>query len=238
MPQDEACGTITVLYSKFNEETGTYDPLTADAPKHAGTYKVYITVSGGKNFGATDSPLEYREDGEETVITIKPSNTYVSSGAEGVDKIYDMTDTATIVSTEAVLKGIYPGDECTIDNVSGTFDAPDVGKDIHISLDYSTCVLSNPDYIYYYDYEGFDHQLDSAATIDRCELTQDMIELDPDEFMYDGLSHSPEVIVRHNDTVLTEDLDYTYEKTDEIYVSTYIVSVTGEGNYCGTVDVE
>lgn len=62
------------------------------------------------------------------------------------------------------------------------------------------------------------------------------VELSEDEFTYTGSEQKPTVTVKLGDTPLTENIDYTVDYSDEsINAGEYTVTVTGTGNYSGTV---
>ena len=67
-------------------------------------------------------------------------------------------------------------------------------------------------------------------------IAEATVELSEDEFTYTGSEQKPTVTVKLGDTPLTENIDYTVDYSDEsINAGEYTVTVTGTGNYSGTV---
>ena len=62
-----------------------------------------------------------------------------------------------------------------------------------------------------------------------------------DDVTYDGTNHdSLNVVVKDGNNTLTNPADYTWEKveTTTIDAGTYNITITGHGNYSGTVNKE
>ena len=67
-------------------------------------------------------------------------------------------------------------------------------------------------------------------------LTADMVTLSPDSAVYNGTAHTPGVTVTHGDKTLTTGADYTVEYGNNTNAGTATVTVSGQGNYGGTVE--
>ena len=66
-------------------------------------------------------------------------------------------------------------------------------------------------------------------------IAEATVELSEDEFTYTGSEQKPTVTVKLGDKILTENIDYTVDYSDEsINAGEYTVTVTGTGNYSGT----
>lgn len=61
------------------------------------------------------------------------------------------------------------------------------------------------------------------------------ITLSNDNFIYNGKEKQPEVIVKINNTILTENIDYIVSYSDNISIGTAFVTVTGINKYTGVV---
>lgn len=66
-------------------------------------------------------------------------------------------------------------------------------------------------------------------------LTDDMITLTPSSVVYNEKLQKPTVMVMDGQTVLKEDVDYRLTNTGGIDPGQYAVSITGIGNYTGTI---
>ena len=83
------------------------------------------------------------------------------------------------------------------------------------------------------NYKGI---LTVQASITAKELKEDNVTLDQDEFPYDGNAVEPKVTVIVDGSTLEKDKDYTVSYSNNKEVGTGTVTVTGIGNYTGTVD--
>lgn len=70
----------------------------------------------------------------------------------------------------------------------------------------------------------------NIPSVNNMEIT-----LDKDSYIYTGTEIKPQVTVTNNGKTLKEGVDYTVDYTDNIDVGTATVTITGIGNYTGTV---
>lgn len=79
-------------------------------------------------------------------------------------------------------------------------------------------------------------QLTAELTVDPKALTEDSAAL-PQDFapIYNGSAFEPEITVKDGETVLVKDTDYTVTYADNINAGQATVTVTGMGNYAGTI---
>ncbi|MDE6280667.1 MAG: hypothetical protein K2M15_02565, partial [Oscillospiraceae bacterium] len=84
--------------------------------------------------------------------------------------------------------------------------------------------------------EGFTNESYVAFTVGKAPLTEDMVAL-PASVAYSGAAQKPTITVKQGENPLTEGTDYdlAYSTTDFTNVGTVTVTVTGKGNYEGTV---
>ena len=75
-----------------------------------------------------------------------------------------------------------------------------------------------------------------SDTVTLSVFEQLKVELDPEEFYYDGEAKIPDVIVSSGSTVLTEGKDYTVTVKDNVKVGNGKVTVVGSENYPETVE--
>lgn len=71
----------------------------------------------------------------------------------------------------------------------------------------------------------------------KADISPATVTLEKNNYTYDGTAKSPSVIVRLGEKVLELNTDYTVEYSDNIYVGTAKVTVTGKGNYTGSKSV-
>lgn len=72
-------------------------------------------------------------------------------------------------------------------------------------------------------------------TISPKALTDSMITISPSSYTYNGNSREPSVTVKDGTKSLTKGTDYTVSYSDNTIVGTAKVTVTGKGNYTGTI---
>lgn len=74
----------------------------------------------------------------------------------------------------------------------------------------------------------------ASFTITPQPITEEMILLSNEQYVYNGNLQKPDVIVMSGATTLTLDVDYTLENDGGTAVGVYQVKVTGKGNYIDT----
>ncbi len=72
----------------------------------------------------------------------------------------------------------------------------------------------------------------------KTSISADHVSLSQTSYVFDGKAKEPEVTVKVGDKTLVEDIDYTVAYEDNINVGTGKVTVTGTGDYTGTVTKE
>lgn len=86
---------------------------------------------------------------------------------------------------------------------------------------------------------NMDHSIVLNRKIPRVGLESEFITLEKTAYEYTGTLIQPAVTVKHTaEKVLTEDTDYTVSYDNNTNVGTATVTITGKGNYTGTVLVE
>ena len=75
----------------------------------------------------------------------------------------------------------------------------------------------------------------SQGTATQADISNATITLEKDSYVYDGIAKTPAVTVTLNGKTLTLNTDYTVAYTNNINVGTAKATVTGKGNYKGSV---
>lgn len=75
--------------------------------------------------------------------------------------------------------------------------------------------------------------LTAEFTIERKTLTADMIVLSNEEYVYNGTTQKPVVVLMNGDTEMVLDTDYTLTNEGGVSVGKYDVIANGKGNYNG-----
>ena len=86
---------------------------------------------------------------------------------------------------------------------------------------------------------NIEHSIVLTRKVPQVELKSEFITLEKTAYEYTGTPIQPTVIVKDaSEKVLTEDTDYTVSYENNTNAGTATVTVTGKGNYTGTVSVE
>lgn len=72
--------------------------------------------------------------------------------------------------------------------------------------------------------------------VDKKDITDAIVKLDAESYSYDGTAKEPSVTVKDGDKTLVEGTDYKVVYKDNIKAGTAKVTITGIGNYSGTVE--
>ena len=205
-----------------------------------------VTVSGGTH--------EYDGTAKQATVTQNPADTFsdvkVTYHAEPLN--------AGVYTASITLGGVTAADTLTInpkpvnptvvmDNAVFTYDGTE--KKPAVTVKDGDTVLDSSEYSVTYanntnagtatatvsDAEGGNYaltQMPVTFTINAAQLTADMVSLSADSMVYTGSEQKPEVTV----TGLTLDTDYTVAYSSNVNIGTAKVTVTGKGNYAGTVE--
>lgn len=202
-------GTITV---KYNGDTAV--------PAAAGTYKVTVDIAEGDNYrDVTDLSLG---DFVINKIALQVSDFTVNPSLPK-EVTYDGTDHPVTVT---VKDGIYGNGTLTVLYDGGNTVPKNAAA-------YAVTVTAA---------EGLNYTATSSPialgtlTITAKQMTDAGISItaEPSEFTYDGTAKTPGITVKDGAETLVKDTDYTITNESATNAGTYVVDVTGKGNYAGT----
>lgn len=178
---------------------------------NAGSAKATVTLYDDANY-ASDEPWEVS-------FTILPKALTASMLTTERSYTYDGSTKSPIVS-------VKDGETPLIEDTDYTVN----GDGVKTDADSYTASISGKG-----NYTGTLE--DIAWSISPITLTDSMIDRSASDVTYDGDSHSPNLIIKRGDTPLIKDTDYTIDgNTPKTDVGSYTVSVSGKGNYTGTVE--
>ena len=207
----------TLLYSLDNSSYKTALP-TGTA---AGSYTVYYKVQGDSNHKDTEA---------ETVTATIAKKDITISGITAQDKVFDRTTVATLAYDDVVYSGIVDGDVLTV-TAKGTFDDANVGTGKNVTI--SELTLGGMS-IANYQLAEKGQQTTATATITPRSIEGAVLS-DIAAQSYTGEPLTPGVSVTLEGTTLTADTDYRIEYINNVNVGDATVTVTGIGNYQGSV---
>ncbi|MSS19210.1 MBG domain-containing protein [Pseudoramibacter porci] len=216
----------TVQYS-FNKDSGYVDDLCDLTQTDAGTYTIYVKATN-PNYTTSEKtttaaltinkrPITFTGESAEITYDGNPHTyTKVTIGSDGLASGHTSNLTYSLAGKDA---GHY----------SGTLT-----QDIHITDGDNNDVTKN------YDITAHNGTLIIAARpiADYPDFTVGEIA----EVTYDGSAHTPEPAVTdtgradRNHVVLVKDTDLTYHYSNNVDAGTATVTITGRGNYTGTID--
>lgn len=200
--------------SECNHKTTSENGAASDGavPKNAGTYYVKIDVEATENYS----------DGS-AVVSFTIEKRKIGINWIGKEFIYN----GSAQQPTAAATNLVEGDSCTI-TVSGSRTNANVGEDTYKA---TAVGVSNSNYILPEDGKIF------RFAICPKKLTNAMVTLDYDKFEYSKNEQGPSIGVKDGVASLVKDTDY--EVSGDISKSAlgnYTVTITGKGNYTGTVD--
>lgn len=164
-----------------------------------------------------------------TIRTVDPTPLTIT-GLTVRNKTYDGTNTAFLDGT-ATLVGVQSGDDVTLTGApSAVFSDANVGTGKTVTIT-GLYLVGEDAAKYSLDLSGF------TGTITAKALTDDMFTLYSGIITYTGTAQTPVVTAVDGGRPLIADTDYTVAYTNNINVGTANVSITGKGNYTGTVSM-
>lgn len=207
----------TLLYSLDNSSYKT----TLPAATAAGSYTVYYMVQGDSN---------HKDAEPETVTVVIAKKDIVISGIQAQDKVFDRSAEATLVYDAVVFDGIVEGDALTV-TAKGAFADANVGEDKQVTI--SELVLGGQS-IANYQLAAEGQQALATATITPKGIGEASI-AEISSAIYTGEAITPEVSVTLDGVELVGGTDFSVGYADNTNVGTATITVTGQGNYQGTI---
>ena len=189
--------------------------------KMVNSYTISYKVQGDANHNDTE-PVTIESTINKAAITI--------SGITAQDKEYDGTTAATLGYDQVVYGGIVSGDNLTITAV-GEFADADTGTEKTVNISQLTLGGTS---IANYQLAESGQQTTATATITPRSI-EGAILSDIAAQPYTGEPLTPAVSVTLDGTTLTAGTDYRVTYANNVNVGEAIVTVTGIGNYQGSV---
>ena len=201
--------TVTVKDGTKTLVSGTDYTVTYSNNTDAGTYAA-VTVTGKGNYsGAVTSYFTISGKAlTSSMMTVSPT-TYT----------YDGTAKRPTVTVKDGTKTLVSGTDYTVTYSNNT----DAGT-------YAAVTVTGKG-----NYSG---TVTSYFTISGKALTSSMITVSPTAYTYDGTAKRPTVTVKDGTKTLVSGTDYTVTYSNNTMPGTASVTVTGKGNYTGTVKTE
>ena len=190
----------------------------------AGSYTIYYKVQGDSNHTDTEA---------KTVTATIAKKAITISGIAAQDKVYDGTTAATLVYDAVAFGGMAEGDALTVTAI-GTFSDANAGTGKVVTL--SALTLDGAS-IGNYRLAESGQQTTATATITSRSI-EGAVFGDIAAQSYSGEALTPVVTVTLDNQSLVGDKDYTVSYADNVNVGEATVTVTGAGNYQGSVQTK
>ena len=212
-----AAVTVTPTFTKLSDlyvnmpKTGT---INATIPEGVGSFKVYD--EGGVN-GA------YSNNSDGSIVFTAPTG-------------YLLKLTGTVIAERNYDKlYVYNGSAVNENNLLATIPGKATGSSVNEKADVGTIVSSGERMTVRFTSDGSQYYSGLNLTMTLVKSIANMTVADISSKMYTGSAICPDVVVKDGDAVLVKNTDYTVTCSDNINVGTATVTITGIGDYTGTV---
>ena len=201
----------------YTVKTKTYNGATVEGgvPSYSGTYYVKVTVAETEN---------YKSGSAQTSFTIAgiTSNSYVYYGNQITKGMFTIKDA-----------------EYTGNAIQASITAEDNGKVLYLGTDFDVVYENNINAgmakVIISGKGNYYGSVEIEFLISPKSVTEDMFEVEDVDFT--GKVQEPDVIGTDGEKALVSDRDFTVAFKDNTNVGTATATITGKGNYTGSVDV-
>lgn len=195
----------TVTVSDGSALTASDYTITNPGGTNAGTYSVIVSGTGNYSGSVTKNYIIGPLDISSATMTLNTLSSYVYDG----------------LPKEPGVKSIVFADNLTV-----SADGYTVGYSANVDIGTVTVTATGK-----VNYTGTNT---ATFAITPCPITEDMITLSNEEYVYNGNLLKPSVTVMNGALTLDPTTDYDLENDGGTAVGVYQVQVMGKGNYSGT----
>ena len=231
-------GTLTQYFTIRKQDISNCSIiLSADSFPYDGSDKrPEVTVKSGNNTltASSDYTVSYsnnRAVGTATV-TISGRNNYTGSASKSFRIVpADIANfTASLSASTFGYDGSKKKPSATVRSGNKTLTS---GTDFTVS--YSNNVNAGTASAVITGKGNYSGTITKEFTITPADISQLTASLSADIFRYNGAEQKPSVTVKSGDKTLVPDTDFTVSYSDNIDVGTATVTITGQGNYTGSM---
>ncbi len=244
----EAAVTVTGMGNYEGTASATFtinqaDLTDADVAVAQGSYTydgsgqtpdVTVTVNGKVLTAGTDYTVAYGDNVNAGEATVTVTGTGNYTGEATTTFTIDPADLTDADVTFAQDSYTYDGSEQTPD-VTVTVDGTELTAGTDYTIVYDNNVNVGTAAVTITGMGNYTGTIEGSFAIVQASIEDATITIDPDTYTYDGEEKEPSVTVTFNGTELTEEIDYTVSYSENIDAGEAAVTVTGMGNYEGTV---
>ena len=165
------------------------------------------------------------------------------AGISGIGNYYGYFTTSF-----SITYGRISNCDITVSNESLVFDGTEKKPAVTVTCNGNT-LTQGQDYTLYYHANTnagsatvtitgkgrFSGSVEKAFQIQPADLSRSSVDLSADSFTYDGTEKKPSVTVKTGNRQLTANSDYTVSFVNNTNAGSATVTVTGKGNYSGSV---
>ena len=245
-------GTATVIitgsgnYRGNISKTFTINPAPISNAEVTLSTTSYIYDGSGKNPGVTVK-LGSKTLAKDTEYTVNYNNN-AAAGTATVTITGTGNYSGTISKTFTVNKASINNAEVTLSATSYTYDGSGKNPGVTVKVG-SRTLVSGIDYAVSYNNNtavgtatvtitgtgNYSGTVSKTFTINKASIANATVTLSATRYTYDGSAKKPSVTVKVGNKTLAKDVDYTVSYNNNIAAGTATVTITGTGNYSGTI---
>ncbi len=239
-------GSTFTKEGTYTDNGSTYYEVVSEIEGDSSLYSIDgLTTNSSRTYAKHDTQIDFViEDGYtfDGLVVEKNSEGTVTASDEG----FTMPD--DLVKITAEVKKKITEDMFEVDTDSETYTGMEIMKTISGSDD-GSALTEDTDYTVTYednkdvgtatitikgtgDYAG---TLTYTFTINPAVITEDMFSVNEDPETYNGGAFEKEISGTYGDLAMTEGTDYTVEYADNTNAGMASITITGKGNYTGTL---
>ena len=201
-------------------------------------YYYWVQDFGSSRSSANTTATEANDSATE--VEVEVLNSYITAGTLSLStdsvtlKKGETTELPTVTISNATISSHWP----TSTKVTGTVDENDVtwtSEDTSIAS-VGSIVANSVGTTTFTATVADDYTATLTVTVEGASIEDFTAELSQDSYEYDGTEKTPSVTVTDtNGNTLIQDTDYTVSYSDNTEVGTATVTITGIGDYAGTI---
>ena len=152
-------------------------------------------------------------------------------------------DPDVFLGTDYPFKHYVPGEEDYNNTTEYSYKENMKGLDYNTALEHSKLIVGdgNGNNLFHYTSATLAQigreTANNMYNAIRKDVSELEILLEQNDYIYDGTGKIPKVIVKDENNILTNGVDYTVEYQNNVNVGTAIVKITGQGIYTGSINI-
>ena len=216
------------IHCSFDADGGTVTPRKKPVIFNDRYHKLPVPVKEGYHFLGW-----YTADGgkitDNSIVTSQASHTLIAYWEKDLEK--QIADCEIKLSS---VKYTYDGKEKK-PTVTVKDDLVTLSSGIDYSLTYTNNINAGTATVRITGAGNYTGTISKTFTISAKPINEATVTLEKTSYAYDGTEKQPSVVVKDDSTTLINGTDYTVSYSNNVNVGTATVTITGKGNYSGTI---